>query len=366
MLAVIKRAQWPSDPELVKRGGFSVTAPNGATILRNPSLPHVGTLFDNVLALLRTFNLIWQADHLQKRHPEFVKAYDLVETEKLAILGVPPPFVDNSDSTASKSPIERMQNFFSTTFESACHVLGNIGGSFGFEFYAVPNLAQSIVNSVLFGLEHIPDYRLRPIIRVILKPYIQNCPKEMHKEAVVPILKVILPYMHQYLVTKWQNHDADKIADIEDQNPEAQEVLDDQLLRLVTREYMDLLTHVTVTRPGLHGNHAQGEEEMTETMEDTDAAANQPVSTKETKLSELGILVIENEDLLSPVIQTEFACLSWDDTQACNKCVQLVWPLLKQVVEKRLVGPEDSCHLMTAVLLGRYLYAFVFCKLFAS
>ena len=356
MLAVIKRAEWPSDPELVKNGGFSITAPNGATILRNPALPHVGTLFDNVLALLRTFNIIWRPDALQKRHPEFVKSYDLVETEKLTILGVPPPFADNSDSTASKNPIDRMQLFFSGVFESACHVLGNIGGSFEYEFYAVPNLAESIVNSVLFGLEHIPDYRLRPIIRVILKPYIQNCPKELHKEAVLPVLKVILPYMHHHLVTKWQKHNAEKIADIEDQNPEAQEVLDDQLLRLVTRDYMDLLTHVTLTRPSKQG--APGtDDDMNQGMEDitSDVAANQPpaAAPNETKFSELGVMVTENEELLSTVIQTEFAGLSWDDTQTCNKCIQLVWPLLKQVVEKCLVGPDDACHLMTGILLGK-------------
>ncbi len=292
-MAVIKRTQAPSDPELLKSGGFTVTTPQGQTITRNPALPHVGTLFDNILALLRSFNLIWQPEMLKKRHPDFATGYDLTEIEKQTMLGVHQPFVDNSDSTSSKNPIERMQNFFTTNFEAACHILGNIGSSFGHEFYSVPNLADSIVNSVLFGLENIPNYRLRPIIRVVLNPYIQSCPPELHKQAVIPVLKALLPYMHQHLVTEWQHHDSDKIADIEEQNPLAQEVFEDQVLRSVTREYISLLRHVTLGRragaTGASGqNENQSDDETAQPMDEGDAPPPSLPTGKESRLSELG------------------------------------------------------------------------------
>lgn len=47
------------------------------------------------------------------------------------------------------------------------HILGNAGECLGSEFYAVPNLAQSMVQTVLSHLEVLPDYRLRPIIRIL-------------------------------------------------------------------------------------------------------------------------------------------------------------------------------------------------------
>ncbi len=254
------------------------------------------------------------------RHPDFAKAYNLTEVEKQAILGVtvgvPSSMAENTDPTHCRNPIERMQNFFTANFEACCHLLGNIGASFGHEFYAVPNLADSIVNSVLYGLEYIPDYRLRPIIRVIIKPYIQNCPKELFKDSVLPILKSLLPYMHQHLVTKWHNYNSEKIQDIEDQNPEAQEVVDDQLLRLVTRDFMDLLGAVTLkSRPrnggGGAGNQPMGEEDGNQ--QESDASGSS--SGKEPRMSELGAILLQDDDLLSTIIQTEFAGLSWDDSQ---------------------------------------------------
>ncbi len=64
--------------------------------------------------------------------------------------------------------------------------------------------------------------------------------------------------------------------------------------------------------------------------------------------------MIEDEELLSTLIQTEFAALSWDDSYTCEKGVTLVWPVLKKIVEKRLVSADDACHLMTAILLGKH------------
>ena len=54
-------------------------------------------------------------------------------------------------------------------FHFSCHILGNAGVCLGSEFYTIPNLANSINQTILCGLEHIPDFRLRPIIHILVK-----------------------------------------------------------------------------------------------------------------------------------------------------------------------------------------------------
>ena len=54
-------------------------------------------------------------------------------------------------------------------FNFSCHILGNAGACLGAEFYTIANLAHYINNTVLFGLEQIPEYRLRPIIHILLQ-----------------------------------------------------------------------------------------------------------------------------------------------------------------------------------------------------
>ena len=48
------------------------------------------------------------------------------------------------------------------------HILGNLGQSLGHEFYQAPNLAPLLTGSVLSNLNAVPDYRLRPILRILV------------------------------------------------------------------------------------------------------------------------------------------------------------------------------------------------------
>jgi len=47
------------------------------------------------------------------------------------------------------------------------HILGYLGQSLGHEFYQAPNLAVTLTNTIFVNLETVPDYRLRPILRIL-------------------------------------------------------------------------------------------------------------------------------------------------------------------------------------------------------
>nr|KAG5703516.1 hypothetical protein BaRGS_020150 [Batillaria attramentaria] len=206
ILACMKRTTWPADINVAERGGFVASKlEDGSMVLRNPATAHITQFLDNLLALIKTFCCLWLPEFMQLRHAEFTKAYDLQENERLAVLGIQPPCIDNTDSLVNKQPLERMQNFISVAYDNCFHILGNAGQCLGHEFYTWPNLAQVLVDSVFRNMEHLPDYRVKPIIR---------------KQMMV--------------------NDED--------GAESQEVLEDQLTRQLTREYLELIGMVCVSR----------------------------------------------------------------------------------------------------------------------
>lgn len=58
----------------------------------------------------------------------------------------------------------------------SCHILGNAGQCLGYEFYAIPNLPQSILSTVFTNLDYLPDYRIKPFISILYS----NLGKHLH------------------------------------------------------------------------------------------------------------------------------------------------------------------------------------------
>ena len=58
------------------------------------------------------------------------------------------------------------------------HILGNAGQCLGHEFYSWPSLGQVLVESIFRNIEHLPDYRLKPVIRILCLLYTSPSPRD--------------------------------------------------------------------------------------------------------------------------------------------------------------------------------------------
>uniref|UniRef100_UPI00358EC39E exportin-5-like n=1 Tax=Myxine glutinosa TaxID=7769 RepID=UPI00358EC39E len=140
-----------------------------------------------------------------------------------------------------------MQSFLTTLYDTCCHVLGNAGLSLGQEFYKVPRLAESMLDTAWRHLDALPDYRLRSFIKSFLKPFVLNCPAHGFVSVLQPLLPPFMTFMMQSLMKKWQAVEQQAT----ESNPEAeqvdnvQEILDTELTRLLTRDYFDLLWYIS-------------------------------------------------------------------------------------------------------------------------
>ncbi|ROT67262.1 Exportin-5 [Penaeus vannamei] len=130
----------------------------------------------------------------------YSKAHNLPEAERNNILGL--ATINSSDPCIDFSkvqqPLERMQFFLSMMHDNCYHILGNAGVSLGLQFYQHPHLTDYLVHSSLANLHLIPDYRLRPIIRTFLKPFIQWCPPQCYQTVLLPILNHLCPFSECY------------------------------------------------------------------------------------------------------------------------------------------------------------------------
>ncbi|XP_021379972.1 exportin-5-like [Mizuhopecten yessoensis] len=358
ILAVLKRSRWPEDLQVASESGFVIgVMDDGTTALRNPATTHISVLLENLLALVKTMNSKWQPECLKLRHPAFDKSYDLSDTDRLAVLGIPPPCVDNSNNYICRQPLERMQLFLCTTHDTCCHILGNAGPCLGQEFYTIPNLTQSLLSTIFTNLDLLPDYRVKPMIRVFMKPFVQNCPRMCYETAVIPLLAFLCPYIYQRLSAKWavinqrnSHQTEDGKTEAEDENPESQEVLDDQLTRQLSREYVDLLVTICRSRPSNLENTAE-DQIMDEEVTPPDNPSNQQ-QPKETCLSELGLLCMKNEEVYPSIVMYVFNSLSWNDSTMVLRATTVCWLAIKQLLTDSKLVPEAVNVFFCAVLFG--------------
>ncbi|XP_071452699.1 exportin-5 isoform X2 [Hetaerina americana] len=387
ILAVVKRSARPEDdPDRARRGGFVAPGEEGTGgTVRSPAAPHVLPLLPPVLSLLGAFNAMWLPEVKARLSEGYANAHSMLEVDKANLLGgagcplysqgsiLPPSSPDDSLDPASprtyrQTPLDRMQHFLSSVHDQSYHILGSAGPSLGRDLYRMPNLASSLISTVFSNLEVIPDYRLRPISRVFLKPFVCACPSSAYEDVLLPILAHFCPYMFVRLCEKWQYiTQLYESGGIDNDNTDTQEVLDDMLNRQLTREYLDVLKVVLIgysgNMPGISDGLGAG---GTDAMEQDDpgwgkggggrcggSSAGNPLSTLQNELlSDLGQLVLRSEATRQAVTLVVLRALSWQDTIVSLKATFLAGPLIRQLVGDGSLDDSWAAHAMASVLGG--------------
>lgn len=358
MLGVVKRFRFPSDLEEAKAGGFVVGyTSTGAPIYRNPFTAQFLLLLPNLLALIRTYNSLFLPENLARVSETFSRVHEVMDAEKNMVLGLPQPLLDVYDTPVNKGHLDRMQGFFTALYDNCFHVLGNAAISLQQEFFTIDRLAEEIAGSALSFLDNLPDHRLRPMIRVFLRQLVISCSKEYYENLLCPLLGPVFTYMMQRLNVKWQvisqrtsMNGEDEEEVISQETEVTQEMLEEQTVRLLTREVLDLLTVSCISRktpePAANKEEAEEEEMM------MDSAQTQTPAQPTEELTELGKCLMKHENIYMSLLTLSFTSLSWKDTTNCHRTASIVcWTLLRQVIGGNLL-PEAVTWFFTSVLRG--------------
>lgn len=341
VLGVVKRTCVPTDPDKASRGGFGAgVSPSGNPLWRNPCSLHVLPLFPGALALCRSLHeLHAPGARASLLHPLHARALDQPTAEKRNLIGLrehdaplPPP-----------TPQDRMLNFLHTLHDNVCHLVGAAATNLGRELFEVAGLARFLAGSLLHGVAHLPDHWLRPIVRNALKPLLLHCPPAHHADVAIPLLEHAAPFMLMHLSQRWDYitslYESGKLE--EEGGSESQEVLEDILVRNLTREYLEVLK-ISLIDGGLMVDPSPGdmEEEMPS-----------PVAQRTPdNLSELGVLVLQHPVAGPATLHTILRALTWGDSTSSLRACALALPALRLAVGDGRVGENEANGALAAVL----------------
>ena len=153
----------------------------------------------------------------------------------------------------------KLQMFVYEQFENLFHILAQFCSSLSHQFYKQPGLASALVTSVFQGIDSVPDYRMRSVVRLFLKSLINKCPKSCFGTVLAPVLSQFCPYMLERLNKTWEQLKlARESPTFDENNTDSQEVIDDFYGRQISREWIDVLKailtrsvflSITVTAP---------------------------------------------------------------------------------------------------------------------
>ncbi|KAI8440516.1 hypothetical protein MSG28_001771 [Choristoneura fumiferana] len=222
-------------------------------------------------------------------------------------------------------PQDRMQTFLHTLHDNVCHLVGAAATTLGRELYSAPGLARALAGSLLHALPALPEHWLRPVVRHALKPLLLHCPPAHYQDVALPLLDVHAPFMLVHLSQRWDYivslYESGKLE--EEGSNESQEVLEDMLVRHLTREHLEVLKD-----------------------------SPPPVSTQRAPehVSELGALVLARPHAGPAVLHTVLRALTWQDSTSSLRATALALPALRAALEAGLVGEAEASGALAAVL----------------
>ena len=337
ILAVARRSELPTDPGLGQSGGFTVPLA-GNMVIRNPAGTLLCSVLRNVLLLGHTLNKLFGAEFKQKLHPGFAKAFDILEVDRNNILGLPGSRSAKNDVVYQVAkipePVTKMQNFLTELFENVYHLLSHFCNNIGQEFYHQPNLGTNLIMSVLHNLATMPDFRLRAVNRTFLKQFIVNCPVACVQSVLLPVLRHLCPFVQSHMEQRWSYIKAVREnPNFDEDNTDSQEVLDDIIIRVIAREYIDTIKAI-----------------LTSGGRTSDQNDNSNIENGVSNLGVVGEISLSDAALSTSLVSTCLSGISWPDSPASSKACALLELMLPRLVEQGSLGQEDANSLMMSVL----------------
>ncbi|CAL8078652.1 unnamed protein product [Calicophoron daubneyi] len=318
-----------------------------------------------VLTVLRAFNELWLPENLACVHQTMLPAFELSEHVRNCLLSLQ---IGNQEKRSSpedgKSPLTRLRTCLYECHENLFTIVGFLFEGCAPHLYslATDQLAMVLHQGCCSGFEHLPDLKLNSLLRLVIRPFIQNCPKQHLSTALVPLIPPIVEAVIQRIDSRWNQLSAVSEENYEDEKAVANEMVNERLTRLLSRTSLDLL-RLIYTFSGhepLNSKSVQNEVEVNNF--DEDMAMNEVDSATETKAaSETGAVGVLATLLVSitrhncsagsqnisecsdPLFLCCLAkCLAWPDSLTCLKAAQWIPPLIDALTKAPAEVNGDS------------------------
>ena len=381
----LRRISIPTDPSICANGGYQEKI-DEIIFIRNPASPAFIPMTQSLFKLL-TF-----CHALHSPSSTFVQSSSaflctMTDAEKAVYLQQRDA---NDDSNVLSSTIRsntsnlsandrRLHNRFSSFFDRLQILVGTFF-TLKPDLYKLPDALNLIGTTLFTSLDHLPDFRLRNLIRNCFLPFVRHCPNSVMLTAIV---EPLLPFMYTKLKDKWKiiaDRQTIKVTngsstqDINDDDHHTQdqceeEVIEEQVICYLTRDFIDVIRCFLMWQINSNqtssNNHLNDFDEtsMDETIAPTnDEQNNGDNSTRKSTNSTLSTSIPSESALKilqdSPTITRAclsiiFDGLSWPETSTVTKMSQLCQSFIKHL--STLTGGNQD--------FLRQLYIYILCAL---
>ncbi|XP_055925366.1 exportin-5-like [Argiope bruennichi] len=336
--ACAKRCVCPNDSVMAHKGNFihPLSDSFGCTFYRNPAAPYILLIIDKIIHIISILNELYDPVYQEKIHPSYQRILDLTDADKTILLGI--PVIENSHLKTSS---DHMRFYLHNMFDSCLHILGCSVENLGIDFYTIPELPTLLKEKILHKIEYMPPLKLRNLIRLFLRPFFLRCPPKAHDEL-MSVLAGLCPFMLQKLNAVWEKfkYKYGTCVNYEDKLTENEEIIEDQLHRTLSREYINFLVELLTKQDTCSVN----ENEMESDKKDT------PINHSKC-LTDLGIKILQTESVRPIFICTAFDSLRWLDTTTNIKAIQLSELVFNKIMEDGLIRQiQEANYLLQSVL----------------
>jgi len=322
-----------------------------------PAVPHICNAIDHAMTIIHVISSLWSQQIIACVPEPIQRAFGVKEGEKKNVVYL----VDGKTNQTTESGVpevkekwQKLQNFLIHLLDTCYSIVGHAGQVLGNCFYEIPQLDKIIVAKVFSNLPSLPTFRLKALLRQFLCNFFKNCPLEYAEKISIPILDSFVRFMLTRLKPAWEEFEnkentrlgitGNENQTIQSENePESEEIFEEQLLRLITREHFDVLVTLCVNK-----NPPSKVDQSNQ--ENVDVAVGGGFNNHIAQLTDLGSLIVHSSSC-EAVLFSSLMAISWHDTSTCFKATQLLWPLLKTILVKSDNVAIDS-NIVTSVFEG--------------
>ncbi|ODN00153.1 Exportin-5 [Orchesella cincta] len=303
--------------------------------------------YDPVCPLLPVILKLAKTIHSLLDDPQLAFLMELSDQEKSHIMGI--HFNGGAHTVAGesipssvlgvdneKSHPEKLKIFITSLVDLTYGILGGTPALFAPKFYYIPQVTEAYLSFVGWNNSKMDDFRLRGVIRAVFSPFLLNCPAAQYEIVVKPFLQSFGPFVLDRLVARWTAIENSEISGGDGE--EEKEVLENTSLRLLTKDYIDLIHKLLELKASSNVSATTNSEVDTEMGSEMEAATSTITSQLPSSFDpgDCGILLLSDPTCFNAILYLCIHALCWDDSSVCLKaarCILLSWRKLSEQTE---------------------------------
>ncbi|KAJ3669542.1 hypothetical protein LUZ60_011492 [Juncus effusus] len=296
----------------LKRSGIKKSALVSVPKSMHPMASHLSWILPPLLRLIRAIHALWSQPVSQTLPQEMQGAKSMSSVEQSSLLGESSVKIN----TEGESKENDIRNWLKGTRDSGYNVIG-LSATIGEPFYRSAD-PSTLALSLTENIQSMEFRHIRQLIHLVLVPIVKNCPVDLWETWVVSLLHPLFLHCQLALSCSWAGLVQEGRAKLPDNLGNLSglelkvEVMEEKLLRDLTREVCSLLSAIASLNTGLPSLDQLGTNRGDQSsLKDLQSCAS----------TSLVAFLLLHKDQAIPALRLTLSVLTYTDGDAVTKLI---------------------------------------------